>query len=326
MDERLLRILGGKTERYPYNLESKYPRVFGKIMSLWDSPAINDYFMELMITERTDRAGFPPDVASEILYLTIVHASQRPSAKKQDVWDTSATFKDFVPRVFLKETIAWTPPPDTIRNAILAFGVPCSPEGFMRAVESGNRAAATLFLEAKINTETRDERGWTPLILAAFNGREEIVNLLIQYGAHTNAGDFDGNTALHWAAFAGHTASAKLLVENHAEINARNSFGLTPLLQATIRRHLKIVLLLINRGANLDAATRDGWTALHKAAAMGCTEIVWPLIRHGANINIVNVDGDTPIMLAVKNNQEAVAQILITASIKNNDEDIGSTD
>ena len=314
MDQKLLGILGGKTERYPYNLESKYPRVFEKIMLLWDSPEINDYFMGLMVTDRHDRAGFPPDVASEILYLTVVHASHRPTDKKQDVWDASARIADFVPRSFLKEAADWIPPPDTIRNAIQTSGIPCSPEGFLRAVAAGNVPVVDLFLKAQVNTETRDEHGWTSLILAVFNGRDAVAGLLIQYGAHVNAADFDGNTALHHAALAGHIAAAKLLIENHAGVNLCNSSGLTPLIQATARRHLKMVQLLISSGANLDAAARDGWTALHKAAALGCSEIVWPLLRNGANINIKNLDGDTPIKLAIKNKQSEVIQIFISAS------------
>lgn len=314
MDQRLLRILGGNTERYPHNLESKYPRVFGKIMSLWDSPEIDDYFMELMVDARGNRAGFPPEVASEIFHLNLVHAAHYPTNTKHDAWDVSASIAGFVPRVSSEESGAWKEPSVAIRNAMQKFGIPCSTEGFLRAAEAGNRSVIALFLEAHANIETRDERGWTPLMLAAFNGRNEAVEYLIQHGAHIHASDSGGNTALHWAAFAGHTATAKLLIENHAEVDARNNFGLTPLLQATAHRHLKMVLLLIDNGANLDATTRDGWTALHKAAAMGCAEIVWPLIHHGAQINIKNLDGDTPIRLAVKNKQGAVMKILMSAS------------
>lgn len=317
MDQRLLKILGGKTERYPHNLESKYPRVFEKIMSLWDSPKMDAYFMELMVTDRSDRAGFPPEVASEILHLSVVHASHRPADEKPDVWNLSASFVDFVPRVFLKdvkETAAWTPPQNSIRNAIQAFGFPCSPEGFLRAVEAGNNPAVSLFLESKTNTETRDERGWTPLMMAAFEQRDEVIGSLIQHGAYVNAIDANGNTALHWAAFSGHASSAKLLIDNHADVNARNSTGLTPLLMATARRQLKMVMLLIDNGANLNAAAQDGWTALHKAAALGCTEIVWPLIHHGANINSRNLGGDTPVDVAVKNKQEAVLKIFMPPS------------
>lgn len=45
MNQRLLRILGGKTEHYFYALESKYPRILETIMSLWDEDEIDNYFL-----------------------------------------------------------------------------------------------------------------------------------------------------------------------------------------------------------------------------------------------------------------------------------------
>jgi hypothetical protein len=67
MDQRLIRILGGTTEHYPYALENKYPRILETIMSLWDEDEIDPYFMELMVSDREGRGGFPPDVAANIM-------------------------------------------------------------------------------------------------------------------------------------------------------------------------------------------------------------------------------------------------------------------
>lgn len=318
MDQKLLRILGGNIKHYPIHLESQYPRVFGKIMSLWDSPEINDYFMELMVDKRGGRAGFPPEVASEIMHLNLVNTTRQPLEAKRDPWDPSETLAHFDHWASSEESGVWVEPLDAIKNAIQQSGASCSVEGFLHAAESCNRPVVALFLDAHTNIETRNENGWTPLMLAAFNGCDEVVGYLIQQGAHVQARDSGGNTALHWAAFAGHTASAKLLIENHAEVDARSSFGLTPLQQAVARHHLKVVLLLISRGANLNSAANDGWTALHKAAAMGYTEIVWPLVHNGANINIKNLDGDTPIKLAIKNKQEAVVRVLTMVSETDN--------
>lgn len=301
MNQKLLGILGGKTEFYPYNLESKYPRVFEKILSLWDSPQIDDYFSGLMVAERSNRAGFPHEVASEILQLSRVHSAQNQLINKQDIW-AAATNSEFTHG-------AWIEPSSSGKNAVLQLGNACSPEGFLRAVEAGDLQAVSLFLDANVNTEIRDERRWTPLMLAAFNGCDELVQRLIQHGANVKAADSGGNTALHWAAFGGYTDCAQMLIENQADIDARNSFGQTPLFKATARCHLKMVLLLIERGADLNATAHDGWTALHKASAMGFKEIIQTLVIYGANILSQNLDGETPIMLAMKNRQESCKQI-----------------
>ena len=73
MDARLLKILNNREQNYPHALEKQFPRVFGQIMALWDKPEIDALFSELMVTKRSDRQGFPSEVASDIIYLSMVH-------------------------------------------------------------------------------------------------------------------------------------------------------------------------------------------------------------------------------------------------------------
>ncbi len=314
MDQRLLRILGAQAELYPHALESKFPRVFGQIMALWDMPEIDDYFMELMVDGRGGRAGFPQDVAAEIMHLSLVHASQHQRQDTENVWDVSAkSFVNFDTHATLEETVAWREPPQNICAEIEHHHVRCTLAGFLQAAENGNRAALGLFLEAHTGTESRNEHGWTALMLAAFTGHVEIIELLLRYRANVYAIDAGGNTALHWAAFAGHVECAKILIAHHAEVDARNSLGLSPLAQATSHRNLEIVMLLINHGANLNLVDQGGNTALHKAATAGYAEIIRPLLAHQADTNVQNLVGDTPLKLASKNNHEKCVSLLLTA-------------
>jgi hypothetical protein len=314
MDQRLLRILGGETEHYPYALENKYPRFFGKIMALWDKPEIDDYFMDLVVDRRGSREGFPQEVCAEIVHLSLVHAAHHEANQKTDVWDVaSSSFVDYASGATPEESSAWREPPESTRVAIQNLGVNCSSDGFFQAAESGNRAVVGLFLDAKVNTEIRNERGWTALMHASFNGHDATVELLIKHDADVFTCDAGGNTALHWAAFSGYVNCAKLLIANHADVDARNSFGWTPLLQTTARRHLEVVMLLINHGANLDIVARDGNTALHKAAVAGYSEIIRPLLAHNADTSMKNLDGDTAVKLAIKNKHDQVIKLLLSA-------------
>ena len=306
MNQRLLRILGGKTERYPYALESKYPRILDTLMSLWDDDAIDDYFRELLVSDRGERSGFPPGIAAEIMHLSLVHAAQEPPDKRHDIWDVrSEAFANFTSH----PATDWADPDPNLKNELQKHNLPCTPEGFFEAVETGNRTAAALFLEAKYNTEIRDNRGWTPLMMAAFNGRDEILALLMQHDADVDALDLGGNSALHWAAFGGHTACARQLIRKHAKVDARYNFGWTPLIQATARNHPELAALLIESGANLDAAADDGYTALHKAAASGYGEIVKLLLEQGADSSLETNEGDTADSLARKNHQEDAVKL-----------------
>lgn len=307
MNKRLLRILGGRTEHYPYGLESKYPRILETIMSLWDEDAIDDYFMDLMVSNRGDRTGFPPNIAAEIMHLSLIHAAQEPPDKQKDIWDApSGSFSIFTPH----PESEWQDPAEQTKTELKKQGVPCTPEGFLEAAESGNRTAVALFIEAGSNTEIRDNRGWTPLMMAVFNSRNEVSDLLVKHHADVNALDQGGNSPLHWAAFGGHIDCAKQLIEQHAKINARNNFGWTPLMQAVARNHPDIVALLIDSGANLDSAASDGYTPLHKAAASGYREIAELLLKQGADKNLKTSEGETAENLAVKNKHDDVLKQL----------------
>jgi len=76
MNERLLKILHNNEHNYPHALEKQFPRIFEKIMSLWDSPELDACFADLMMTTRTNRQGFPREVASDIIYLQMLHENK----------------------------------------------------------------------------------------------------------------------------------------------------------------------------------------------------------------------------------------------------------
>ena len=69
----------------------------------------------------------------------------------------------------------------------------------------------------------------TPLHVAVFDGRTEMVAWLIISGANVNAADVCGWTPLHTAASRGEMPAAKLLIGNGADINFKDRTGQTPL-------------------------------------------------------------------------------------------------
>lgn len=303
--------MGGTAEHYPYALESKQPRILKKILALWDEDEIDNYFMELMVGDRGDRGGFTPDVAADIIHLSLVHAAQEAPDKQRDVWGAPpAAFVKFSPHSTSGE--CWTDLAENVKTELQKSDIPCTPEGFFDAAEAGNYAAVSLFMAAKISTEIRDNLGRTPLMMAAVHGHDETVGLLIQNQAEVNAIDLGGNSALHWAACGGHVNVARRLIKHHAKINARNFFGWTPLLQATARNRLDVASLLIDHGASLDTAADDGYTSLHKAAASGYVEILQLLLDNGADNTLKTRDGETPAMIAARNHLEDVASMLTT--------------
>ncbi len=280
MNPKLLASLNGDTDIYPHLLEEKFPRVFNKLLELWQTPHIDSYLQDLMVDKRAgNREGFPPEAATEIIRLSNFLYELRNAGKEAQAWEDIPEYK---------------------RHELERFGYEFTAKGLLKSIEDNNQNAVQLFLSCGVDLEVRDERNWTPLMVAAFNGNLEFAKLLIQCGARVSPRDKNGYTPLHWAAYNGHIDLVKMLLEKGAEPDNPSQFGWTALMQAATRGHLLTCAYLIFRGADVNQATTDGWTSLHKAANNGHTEIVKLLLEKGANRYAKYQDGNTAIDLAIK--------------------------
>lgn len=294
MDKKLLSLLNGNEKLYPIAIEQQYPRLFSRIIELWHSPDIDTFFTDLMMDTRDGtRQGFPPEVASEIFLLSMAHAKLLEQEQKTKAGDNP-----------------WENVEGSKRAAIEQQGYQFSRKGFIKSAETGNRNAVLLFLGSGVDIDTRDERGWTPLMVSTFNGREEIATLLIRSGANVHAKDDAGYGPIHWAAFNGFSEVVHLLIEKNADANAQSNYGLTPLLQAASRGHLKVVEQLIAGGANVNIASNEGWVPLHKAAANGHAEIVQLLLARNADRGLKLPSGITALDVATRNKHSKIVAML----------------
>ena len=76
-------------------------------------------------------------------------------------------------------------------------------------------------------TNTND-RGQTPLYMAAKQGHLEVLARLLERGAHVNAVDNDGDTPIFVASQEGNLEVMELLIKNGADISLANKVGLKP--------------------------------------------------------------------------------------------------
>ncbi|HQS74668.1 MAG: hypothetical protein B7Y56_00755 [Gallionellales bacterium 35-53-114] len=265
MNERLLQVLNGNTEIYPYILEEKFSRVFNRILELCETKLIEAYLLDLMVDNSGGtRQGFPPEAATEIVRLGKYFSNLEARRFKQNVWNNI---------------------PELKRIEAERLGFAFTPQGFLKAIENENAEAIHVFLSSGIDLEVKDERGWTPLMIAAANGQEKLTQLLIHSGARLTAKDVNGFTPLHWAAFKGMTSIVELLLSKDVDVDSQSKFKWTPLMQACTRGHLEVCTLLVSAGANLDLANTDGLTALQMATGKGFHGIVEMLTANGAGRN-----------------------------------------
>jgi ankyrin repeat protein len=188
-------------------------------------------------------------------------------------------------------------------------------------------------LSRKANVNVRNQFGATPIAEAARLGDAGMVRMLLDAGAEPEGASPDGQTALMLAVKTGETAVAAMLLKAGAKVNAAETFRRqTPLMWAAAapRNAGAMVKLLLAAGADVKARAlytdwpsqitsepraqyrpSGGLTALLYAARDGCYDCVDALLAAGADVDSPTPDGVTALMLALDNDNNDVARLLL---------------
>jgi hypothetical protein len=279
MNKAMLDIVFGEESIYPVQLELHHPHILEKIVNLWHTPQMEEFFMELMVNTRSDRQGFSHEVASEIYHLSQIFEGTRNLPKEFDdnplaqlshqqvnPGNFEHSAQEFINMRAASDDGPWARISPAARRDIVDMGYPCTPQGFLKAAGAKDLKAIGLFLHCNINIDTCDERGWSPLFLSAYNGNIELSKLFLEFGANVNLKDHGGFTPLHWAAYNGHANIIKHFVTHDADVNSHSLRGWTPLMMASMNGHLSACAALIACGAETNLVSSHGWTALQKAS------------------------------------------------------------
>lgn len=125
---------------------------------------------------------------------------------------------------------------------------------FFSAARFGDNDVLDEFIHAGYDLNTADEKGYTALILAAYNGHPDTVERLIAAGADACVKDKRGNTALMGAIFKGELRIAKRLLATECNPDQRNNAGQTPAMYAALFQRDALLEALRERGADLEAS------------------------------------------------------------------------
>lgn len=116
--------------------------------------------------------------------------------------------------------------------------------------------------------DQKNEKGYTPLMLAAYHGHLETCRLLARYGAAAETCDLAGSSALMGAAFKGHLDVVDWLIAMGADPDHRNQAGQSALDYARMFGRAAVVEFL-KKQTNPDARFHlidiaQGWVSIFR--------------------------------------------------------------
>lgn len=195
--------------------------------------------------------------------------------------------------------LAQSPPAETPEAALF------------RAIREGKTIYAEgLVVEKRVNVNTRDTSGETPLHRAVERGMPRLTQLLVQSGARVRARSAHGETPMHLAALHSDPILVELLLAAGADPNARNDAGESVLYWAALTGNTETARKLIAHGADPNVADLRGNRPLHGAADGGHEATVRFLVRHAADPKAKNRAGKTPGDIARRRGYVTIAKIM----------------
>lgn len=199
---------------------------------------------------------------------------------------------------------------------MLAISVPeCSaafepdPVAFTHGMELGDMRQARQWLDAGMSPDFTGSRIGSGLMIAAWEGRIEMMALFLEHGASIDLRNAHGETALALAAWRGQLDAVRWLLEKGAAINAP-SRQWSALHYAVFAGHHDVAELLMARGADIDALSTNGSSVLMMAIYEGHRDLVRTLIERGAVRTVKNDWGDGALDWAMRYQRLEIARMV----------------
>ncbi|MDR2468478.1 MAG: ankyrin repeat domain-containing protein [Spirochaetaceae bacterium] len=216
----------------------------------------------------------------------------------------------------------------------------------IEAARIGDVAALRMLINAGAQVNTQDAQGNTAMHIAIPAAvHHEALQLLLDNNGNPNIRDMRGDSPAHIVIDLDRPPDVlEILLSRHADVSIHNIEGKTPLFVAVEKNRMALIPLLLNYRSDIFAATNDGVTPFEKALQSNSTaldqmitdetvqrsdnggntlllaavrlrasaDIVRRILDKNAAVNARNQEGDTALHLAVRQNDAATGELLLS--------------
>lgn len=192
----------------------------------------------------------------------------------------------------------------------------------IKAATNGNETQVIDELNKGADVDTLSKNGETALLIASYNGYENIARILCDHGADIGI-QFAGGDALIISSMMGHADIVRVLLQKGADVNASYAHGETLLMAASQDKgNIEVVRLLLDNGAKVNTKEMGkGRSALMFSIANEHLDITKLLIANNADIKILAFDGTTTLMIASMAGMTEIVPLLIEKGLDVNAQD-----
>ncbi|KAF5906674.1 ankyrin repeat and death domain-containing protein 1B, partial [Clarias magur] len=181
------------------------------------------------------------------------------------------------------------------------------------AARNGHRGAVQLLLDYFEVRNEVNHAGETPLYLAADGAHEECVLALLEADCDPNIPTTNRTSPLHTVCEKGYTPVVKLLTDHGAQMNFQNQHLQTPFHLAVKNCHTTVIASLLESRCDTDVTDHLGQTALHIAAELGKVDVMEIILKAGVNMAIKDRQGKTALGVAARADIVIIVDMIIKA-------------
>ena len=181
----------------------------------------------------------------------------------------------------------------------------------------------SLVRSPRLDVNSVDDEGRTPLMFASAAGHGECVDLLLKKGSFVHQADYSGRTALHWASVYGKLNVVAALLKAGADPCVDDYSGKTAMHCSSASPNDSVLKLLMKHVSNhkgrsdlniLNAVDDDQMTCLMWACFHGNFRQVKRLLKQSAKIvdpSIIDVEGKNALHWTAENKNVQCASLIL---------------